>query len=382
MALTISVTADCNLNCRNCGGWDFTKHKIKKIQGALPFESIKKILDEGRKCGNRYLDITGGEPFLHPEIIKILSYAERSGYLTNVLTNGLLLDEKTIEALSAIRARLRLSLYSANKNTHEYFCGEGTFDPLKEAIGALNKKRMYFGIGMPVFKENVRDIENTVKFALDGGCAFIRIFPAAKYYRAKNEDIDGSLIEQILSSIIEVTIRHRKDINLESSMKIPNPIEMLTTSRCTAGCNYYHIDSEMMIHPCPYISKTDQIKIIKFNDHRDFNAIDAFMDNYFEKLADKLEGACRNCEYIATCVGGCLSEKTTRSIEPDKAQPICLRNILRRVMRNYDETIANDILQSWVYSRFRDSYEDSDNRCCIRQLPIWNLSFKGRGYMS
>jgi radical SAM additional 4Fe4S-binding domain len=381
MALTISVTSDCNLNCRTCGGWDFTKHKTEKSQGALPFESIKQILDEGRKRGNRYLDITGGEPFLHPEIIKILTYAERSGYWTNVLTNGLLLDEKKIEALLAIHARLRLSLYSANKSTHEYFCGEGTFDPLKEAIRRLRENEIYFGVGMPVFKENVGDIKDTVRFALDAGCSFIRIFPAAKYYRAKDVEIDVSLIEEILSSIVEATIEHRAEIDLEStaSMRIPNPIEMLTTRRCTAGCNYYHVDSEMMIHPCPYISDDGPIKIIKFNDSHDFDAMNASMDGYFERLAETLEGACRSCEYITTCVGGCLSEKTTRSIEPNQEQPICLRSILRRVMKKYDEKVASDILQSWVYSRFRDTFEDSGNRCCIRQLPIWNLSFIGRG---
>jgi radical SAM protein with 4Fe4S-binding SPASM domain len=355
---------------------------MKKGHNIIPFETIKKILDEGRKRGNRYLEITGGEPFLHPEIIRILSYAERSGYLISILTNGLLLDEKIIQSLSTIKARLRLGFYSANKETHEYFSGEDTYDPLVNVIRILRKKRLYFGIGMPVFKKNVNEIEDTVRFAFEEGCAFVRIIPCAKYHKAENEEIDSALFEQILSTIVETIINYRDWIDLEPMvpMKIPNPIEMLTTRRCTAGCNYYHIDPEMTISPCPYLSTKIHFKLIKFNDYRDFNAMDSYMDNYFEELVDALEGACKNCEYHIVCIGGCLFEKTTRGLNPNKPQPICLKRILHHVMKKYDAKVTDDIVQAWVYSRYKDLYEDSGNRGCVRQLPIWYLNFKGRGY--
>ncbi len=380
MALIISITSDCNLNCRTCGGMDFTHHEMKKAHDILSFEDIKKILDEGRRRGIRYIDITGGEPFLHPDIIRILSYAEQSGYWISILTNGLLLTEDMIKSISTIKLRLRLSFYSANKETHEYFSGKGTFDPLVNIIRILRKNGIYFGIGMTVFKKNVDEIEDTMKFALEEGCAFMRIIPGAKYHKARNEDVDSNLFEQILSSIIDAVIKYRDRIDLESkiSMKIPTPADLLTTRRCTAGRNLYYIDPEMTILPCPEdISANIQIKRAKFKDHQDFNAMDSYMDNYFEELVDTLEGTCKKCEFHTVCIGGCLSEKTTRGLKPNDVQPICLRKILHNVMKKYDVKVMDDIAQAWFYSHNKDVYEDFGNRDCIRRLPIWNLNFKG-----
>jgi radical SAM protein with 4Fe4S-binding SPASM domain len=378
MALTISITSDCNLDCRTCGGWDFTNHLRSKGHNYLPYETITRILDEGKKRGNRYLDITGGEPFLHPDIIKILLYAEQSGYWISILTNGLLLDEKLIQSLSTIRARIRISFYSADKKTHEYFSGENTYDPLVNIIRNLREKRLYFGIGMPVFKKNINEIEETVKFAIDEGCAFIRVSPGAKYHKAMIEDVDSSLFEEMIFSIIQSIIKYRDyvELELDSSLKIPNPIEILTTRRCTAGCNFYFIDSAMKVYPCPYIS-TKNLQPMNFKDYRDFYELDNFMDNYFEKLTNNLTGMCNDCEYHTICSGGCLSEKTTRGLRSHETQPICLRKILHRVVNRFNPELIEDILQAWAHLQYKDLYEDFGNRDCMRRLPIWTINFKG-----
>lgn len=377
MVLTISVTSDCNLNCRICGGWDFTKHKVRQ-GNSLPLEIIKKMLDEGRTRGNWYLEITGGEPFLHPQIMDIISYAEKSGYWTYILTNGLLLNEDIIESISSLRVMLRISIYSANKDTHEYLCQDDTFDHLVDVIRMLRRRGISFGLCMPVFRANVNEIQDTIKFAFEEGCTFIRVFPGGKYYKAKNEDIDSSLFEQILSSIVEIIANHRDWVDLESDtlMNVSNPIELLTTRRCTAGCNYYHIDSNMIIHSCPFISSQNSIKEIKFNDHLDFHDMDMFMDDYFKGLIGNLKGACRECEYNTTCLGGCLSEKTMRSLESNEEQPVCMKRILQSVVDRYDAEAMDVILQSWVSTIYKDSFEDLGNRSCIRHLPFWTINFK------
>jgi len=54
----------------------------------LNFNDIKKIIDQGSKYGIS-LQLSGGEPLLHPEIIKIIKYAHHKKVVTGLVTNGL-----------------------------------------------------------------------------------------------------------------------------------------------------------------------------------------------------------------------------------------------------------------------------------------------------
>ena len=85
--VTIALTRKCNLKCKWC--FESANSQQKDI---LNKEDIKFILDRLKKAGVKYINFTGGEPFIRNDFIEILCNAVRLFKHINITTNGLLID--------------------------------------------------------------------------------------------------------------------------------------------------------------------------------------------------------------------------------------------------------------------------------------------------
>lgn len=83
----------CNLACTYCNEFDdFSK--------PVPLEEMKSRLDILAGMGTSVITISGGEPLMHPEIDQIIRHIRQRGMIAGMITNGFLLDRKTIEKLN------------------------------------------------------------------------------------------------------------------------------------------------------------------------------------------------------------------------------------------------------------------------------------------
>ncbi len=91
----IEINSTCNLNCSHCYIPEDQKLNF------LNYEQIKKILSLVKKeWGNSVgIALTGGEPMLHPNIMKIIEEIHKQGFYWSLATNGTLLDKNIIEFL-------------------------------------------------------------------------------------------------------------------------------------------------------------------------------------------------------------------------------------------------------------------------------------------
>src|SRR5271157_2873906 len=105
------VTTQCNLNCAYCE--DFCARRNDHAEPPLPLHQAMHVLRVIRS-GVDWLFMSGGEPFLHPDIDELLMRAKHELKFREMtlITNGFLLP-KHATALSAID-RLIVSLDSLN----------------------------------------------------------------------------------------------------------------------------------------------------------------------------------------------------------------------------------------------------------------------------
>src|SRR3989442_5988344 len=102
MALDLYLTNACNLHCRYC--FNLEREDAPRI----PLDDIQAILKAAYELNNRYVSITGGEPFLYKQIFEVLDFAHDLGYWISILSHGGLLDQAPIDRLKKYwRARLR-----------------------------------------------------------------------------------------------------------------------------------------------------------------------------------------------------------------------------------------------------------------------------------
>ncbi|HSR53234.1 MAG TPA: radical SAM protein [Acidobacteriota bacterium] len=100
--LIFFVTSKCNLLCKHCFYWD----ELNKKFGELTFEEIEKV---ARSLPNLLsLSLTGGEPYLRPDLPEIAQAFERHSGVRNIQipSNGLLVD-KTLQRAEALLKKVK-----------------------------------------------------------------------------------------------------------------------------------------------------------------------------------------------------------------------------------------------------------------------------------
>ena len=116
---------DCNLRCDYC----CVRSSPTAPRRALGLERVRRIAAEAVELGVGEFFVTGGEPFLLPDIGEILA-ACAAAAPTTVLTNGMLFAGRRLESLRRLsreRVTLQISLDSPTPERHDRHRGRGTW---------------------------------------------------------------------------------------------------------------------------------------------------------------------------------------------------------------------------------------------------------------
>jgi MoaA/NifB/PqqE/SkfB family radical SAM enzyme len=129
----------CNLSCRHCF---ISCHPDNHLFGFLSLETVRRFLEESVALGVKEYYFTGGEPFLHPQMVEIIEETLRIGPAT-VLTNGTVFRDALVARLRDLSERsrfsleLRVSIDGPDPGTNDPVRGEGTFEAAMRGVGLL-----------------------------------------------------------------------------------------------------------------------------------------------------------------------------------------------------------------------------------------------------
>ncbi len=138
--LWINTGTLCNIECVSCYIESSpTNERLVYMTAA----EVSSFLDEAEKAGTREIGITGGEPFMNPEILPMLEDALSRGFAVLLLTNAMqpMQRPKVQTGLLELRAKyrdlftLRVSLDHYTKSLHETERGLQTWD---KAVSGLD----------------------------------------------------------------------------------------------------------------------------------------------------------------------------------------------------------------------------------------------------
>lgn len=162
--LTIDPTNICTLKCPFCStGFGL----IKRPKGMMSRENFEKIIDI---LGPYLLHIdmqNWGEPLLHKDIYRMISYAKKFDIHITVSTNFQNFDDKSAEEMVNSKLdRLILSIDGASKQTYEKYRRGGDFFKTMENINTLVRKKKELKSRFPiiiwqflVFRHNEHEIK-------------------------------------------------------------------------------------------------------------------------------------------------------------------------------------------------------------------------------
>lgn len=130
----VSVTNVCNAACDFCG---FARGKgMAGPRRYLDPVEFKRALPILRRRRVRYVTFQGGEPLVHPEIVKLVDASSEAGMYTALITNGWFLPRYVSRLAGAGVKRLMISLDSDRIPAHEHNRGlKGLRGRVEEGIG-------------------------------------------------------------------------------------------------------------------------------------------------------------------------------------------------------------------------------------------------------
>jgi pyruvate-formate lyase-activating enzyme len=123
--LWLYTNFDCNLRCDYC----CVRSSPRAPRRALGLERVRRIAIEAAELGVGEIFVTGGEPFLLPDIGEIV-IACAAAAPTTVLSNGMLFAGRRLQILRSLpreRVTMQISLDSPTAERHDRHRGEGTW---------------------------------------------------------------------------------------------------------------------------------------------------------------------------------------------------------------------------------------------------------------
>jgi AdoMet-dependent heme synthase len=141
--LWVQVTGTwCNLKCTHCLNASGPKDPWLK---SLDTETVKRAIKEAESLGVKEVYFTGGEPFLHPEILDLLAFSLQVAP-TTVLTNGTLIDKEVADTLATLSweapysLEIRVSVDDIEAAHNDRVRGKGAFAKAVRAMQLLHAR--------------------------------------------------------------------------------------------------------------------------------------------------------------------------------------------------------------------------------------------------
>ena len=169
--LMIEPTNICNLNCPICPtGNDYHN---KNIKGSMTFQQFRNIIDIVKDFLGHINLWRFGEPFLAPDIIKMINYVGKNNILIKVHTNGNILDKKIMDQFKKnYRLNITFSIDGIKQKSYGYYRKDGDLKKVLDNLSYLvNLKEKYnlFNVQIIwqflVMKTNEHEISDVRKLA-------------------------------------------------------------------------------------------------------------------------------------------------------------------------------------------------------------------------
>jgi len=134
ISISFEPTTSCNLRCPECpsGLRSFTRPT-----GALDNELFKNVIDQLADTLSYLIFYFQGEPYLHPDFLKLVNYAASKGIYTATSTNAHFLDSDAArETIECGLDRLIISIDGTTQETYQSYRIGGN---LEKSIGRNQK---------------------------------------------------------------------------------------------------------------------------------------------------------------------------------------------------------------------------------------------------
>jgi radical SAM protein with 4Fe4S-binding SPASM domain len=322
------ITNFCNLRCQHCYQDDFSK------ENDLGWSELKKVSDnllttirewDQKAC----IHLTGGEPFLKPELFPLLSDLNQQAMVEElgIITNGLTIDQEMMQRLSGFSKlkKIKISLDGGDAKTNDSIRPKGTFDKVMRNLPLIKKIGKFEILFMfTVMRRNFKNLPSLFKLCQDldiDGLIIERFIPLGRGREMMGEVLSKEDWKEMIGMLLDFfpTVEEEHPFLPYQAFQISfdGKEPELLGAPCVVGVDGLCIMPEGNVFPCRRfpisIGNLLETPLKKIWEESDL----------LEKLRKKenLKGKCRSCE-MEEC-RGCRSLALALTGDYHEEDPHC-----------------------------------------------------------
>lgn len=294
--LCFEIIQKCPNNCMFCSS--MSEFDSKSI---ISFDTFKKTIDKFVSLGGiKEISLSGGEPFMHPNLFEMVEYCKIKGIKTVIYTSGIRQRRKLSEEQKKGLNHLELKIINQMEENEYDHLDRSMLRKLKE-LGLdkivfnlqasevdeynhlMGTKNQYSHVLKSLLDTNFEGIESEIHFiplklnyktfnevielAELSGVSCVSVLRFVPQGRGKDNINDLMLFKEELQEF-KMIVNNFKSSKVKIRMGIPMVDE--DTHLCTAGYNKYDIKYDGVVLPCPSFKDID-VKILEQNEIKVYN---------------------------------------------------------------------------------------------------------------
>jgi len=150
MGIGLSPTMRCNLECRGC----YARFHCRDEE--MPLEVICSTVTSAEEHGVFLFVVTGGEPYMLPELLDLYAAHPRSLFLT--VSNGTLIDDVTARRVASCRNVLPMISIEGDEAQTDDRRGAGVYRQVAACMKRLQREGVLFGFSSMVARANAETL--------------------------------------------------------------------------------------------------------------------------------------------------------------------------------------------------------------------------------
>jgi MoaA/NifB/PqqE/SkfB family radical SAM enzyme len=209
-SIMVDIEDECDLHCRMCYFHSpYIEEEFRPCFTRMEFAVFKDLISDLANIGVRKIILCGkGEPFLHPDIIKMIKLVKENNFILHIFTNGIHIKENMLEEMLTLNVdRLIFSIHAGDYQTYRkvHPAHPDKFEYVEKLLKEIKKYKEKRGIKKPfvkivnvIYKDNFQDIPEMIQFA-ERYCDEIMFKPVQLYPSQKGLGLNFQDIEAVVN---------------------------------------------------------------------------------------------------------------------------------------------------------------------------------------
>jgi len=260
--ISIEILRKCPNHCLHCSS--LSDEQCLEI---LEYEKFVSIVTDAASLGANTICLSGGEPFLHPQIIDMIAFISSLGLQTYVYTSGIIFDKydqraslnkDVLKAISKSVTKLIFNIEAAKSSTYDKIMGTtDCFEKMKQSICDAHSFSIITEAHFVPMKLNVDEVETVIGLCRELKVSKLSFLRLVLHGRAQENEALIALSDDDLSKIKIVLekLAEQSDVNIRIGVPLSTD---KSCHKCEAANGKLNIKYDGNVFPCE-VFKNDRV---------------------------------------------------------------------------------------------------------------------------